>query len=78
MTFHVESSSSHLEMVDALLVVNVDAEDLGLGGDDGAADVDDAVGAAAGQVGRGLAVRQHPVVEDEVPARKLDDSIVQR
>ena len=40
-----------------------------LGGDDAEADVDAAVGAAAGDVRRGLAVDQHAVLQDEVSAK---------
>ena len=62
----------HLDVVQkALLVVDVHAADLRLGRDDAEADVDAAVGAAAGNVGRRLAVDQHAVLQDEVPEEGL-------
>ena len=54
---------------EALLVVDVDPADLRLGRDDAEADVDAAVGAAAGDVRGGLAVDQDAVLQDEVPAK---------
>ncbi len=56
-----------LQMMDARLFVNVYAKKLCLGGHDGNSYVDPAISAATRDIARVLAVRQHPVIQHEVP-----------
>ena len=68
--FQFESLFVHLDVMNAFFFVDVNSEDVRLGGDDGRADVDPAVGATTAQISLSLAIRQRAVLQDEISDRK--------
>ena len=67
------STESYLDVMDALFVVDVDAEELRLGRDDREADVDLPDDAPASDVGERFAVSQNAVFENEKSAKHRND-----